>query len=140
VWLTTWFETHPAAQPLAVAVETGRRLAGLGVFEMTRRGPLRTITLAAAGPSDHGRLPARDAEAAAALADGIVDLLRGLPRPWRLRLAQLPHDDPVAAALAGALPGARLRPGQGCPQLAFGADRVLDRHISASGRRAVRQS
>jgi CelD/BcsL family acetyltransferase involved in cellulose biosynthesis len=140
VWLSTWFETHPAAQPLAVAVENGGLLAGLGVFAVTRRGPLRTVTLAGAGPSDYGRLPVRDGRAAAALAEGIADLLRAVRRPWRLRLAQLPHGDPVAAALAAALPGARLVPGQGCPQLAFGPHRALDRHMSANARRAARQS
>jgi CelD/BcsL family acetyltransferase involved in cellulose biosynthesis len=98
------------------------------------------VTLAGAGPSDHGRLPARDPAAATALAAGIGALLRELRGPWRLHLAQLPVADPVVDALLAVVPGAYVEAGQGCPQLTFGPDRTLARHVSAGGRRAARQA
>jgi CelD/BcsL family acetyltransferase involved in cellulose biosynthesis len=139
LWLSTWLEAFPAVDPVALAVEVDGRLTGLACLAVSRHGPVRTVTLAADGPSDYGWLPARDAGSAVALADGIADLLRTLPRPWRLRLSQLQPDDPVAARLLAVLPGALAVPGQGCPQLTFGPERVLERHMSASGRRSARQ-
>ena len=41
--------------------------------------------------------------------------------------------------LTGMLPGARRVPGQNCPQLAFGPERTIEKHMSASGRRSARQ-
>jgi CelD/BcsL family acetyltransferase involved in cellulose biosynthesis len=139
-WLTTWFEAFPGVRPVAVVAGAAGRVDGLACLAVTRRGPLRRVTLAGAGPSDHGRLPARDRTAAAALAAGIGDLLRTWRGPWRLHLAQLPVADPVVDALLAAVPGAYVENGQGCPQLIFGPDRVLARHVSASGRRAARQA
>jgi CelD/BcsL family acetyltransferase involved in cellulose biosynthesis len=135
LWVSTWLEAFPTVD----LVEADGRLTGLACLAVSRRGPVRTVTLAADGPSDYGWLPARDAGSAVALADGIADLLRTLPRPWRLRLSQLRPDDPVAARLLGVLPGSRAVPGQGCPQLTFGPERVLEAHVSASGRRSARQ-
>jgi CelD/BcsL family acetyltransferase involved in cellulose biosynthesis len=139
-WLTTWYEAFPGVRPVAVVAGAAGRVDGLACLAVTRRGLLRTVTLAAAGPSDHGRLPARDPAAAAALAAGIADLLGGLRGPWRLHLPQLPVADPVAEALLTAVPGAYVEDGQGCPQLTFGPERVLARHVSASGRRAAKQA
>ncbi len=139
-WLTTWLEAFPAVRPVAVVAGAGGRIDGLACLAVARRGVLRTVTLAGSGPSDHGRLPARDPAAATALAAGVVELLRGLRGPWRLQLAQLPVADPVVDALLAAVPGAYLEAGQGCPQLIFGPDRELARHISAGGRRAARQA
>jgi hypothetical protein len=54
------------------------------------------------------RLLARDDDAADLLAGGIVQLLRSVHGPWRLRLAGLPLGDPTLRALAAALPGSLL--------------------------------
>ena len=138
-WLTTWFEAFPAAEPVAVVAGEPGRIDGLACLAVSRRGLLRTVTLAGAGPSDHGRLPARDAAAATALAGGIADVLRGVRRPWRLHLDQLPVGDPVVTALLAALPRAYPEAGQPCPQVAFGPER-LPAHLTASGRRALRRA
>ncbi|MCO7219981.1 hypothetical protein [Klenkia sp. PcliD-1-E] len=52
------------------------------------------------------RLPAADADAAALLADGVVDMVLGTRGPWQLELTGLPLGDPVLAAV-----GARLGTG-----------------------------
>jgi len=138
-WLSSWLDCHPDAEPVAVVVAAAAGPAGLGCLAVTRRGPVRTVVLAGDGPSDYGRLPVRDEAAAGALADGILGVLGRLAGPWRLRFAQLPPGDRVVARLAAALPGARVVAGQGCPVLAFGPERVLERHTSAERRRAARQ-
>lgn len=138
-WLTTWLEAFPAVEPVAVVAGEPGRVDGLACLAVSRRGPLRTVTLVGAGPSDYGRLPARDPAAAAALAGGIADMLRGLRPPWRLHLDQLPVGDPVVAALLAALPRAYTEEGQPCPQLAFGPERLPVRP-TASGRRALRRA
>lgn len=140
LWLRTWFEAFPAVLPVAVVAGAPGRVEGLACLAVARRGPLRTVMLAGAGPSDHGRLPVRDPAAVPALAAGVSELLRGLRGPWRLHLAQLPVADPVVEALLAAVPGAYVEAGQGCPQLTFGPERVLARHVSTSGRRAARQA
>jgi CelD/BcsL family acetyltransferase involved in cellulose biosynthesis len=138
-WLTTWLEAFPAAEPVAVVAGEPGRVDGLACLAVSRRGLLRTVTLVGAGPSDYGRLPARDSAAAAALAGGIAGVLRGVRQPWRLRLDQLPVGDPVVAALLAVLPRAYLEDGQPCPQVTFGPDR-LPAQLTASGRRALRKA
>ncbi len=139
-WLTTWYETFPQARPVALVAGRPDRPDGLACLAVRRRGVLRTVTLGGTGPSDYGRLPARDEATADALAGGLADLLGSLAGPWRLRLAQLPVGDPVAGALLRALPHAHTVPGQGCPQLAFVAERTLEKHVTASARRGGRQA
>jgi CelD/BcsL family acetyltransferase involved in cellulose biosynthesis len=137
-WLSAWLATAPV-EPMAVVVEDVDGPAGLGCLALSRRGPVRTVMLAGAGPSDYALLPARDEAAVAALAGGIVELAGRLPGRWRLRFDQLPPGDPVAARLCAELPGARLAPGQGCPRLTFGPDRALERHMSKNGRKMARR-
>lgn len=138
-WLSTWIEAFGDQEPVAVVVDRGDRLDALACLAVSRRGPLRTVRLAGAGPSDYGRLPARDAVAAAALADGIAGVLHGLRSPWRLHLDQLPVADPVVGALLAALPRAYTEDGQPCPQVVFGADRE-PAQLTASGRRTLRKA
>jgi CelD/BcsL family acetyltransferase involved in cellulose biosynthesis len=140
LWLRTWFEAFPGVRPVAVVAGAAGRVDGLACLAVTRQGPLRTVMLAGAGPSDAGRLPTRDPAAVAALAAGVGALLREIRGPWRLHLAQLPVADPMVEALLATVPGAYVEDGQGCPQLTFGPDRALAQHISTSGRRAGRQA
>ena len=138
-WLSAWLAAFDAVEPIAVVAGDPTDPTGLACLAVARLGPLRTVTLLGDGPSDYGRIPVRDERAAEAVAVGIANLLRALPRPWRLRLAQLPVDDPVAARVQRVLPAARLEPGQSCPRLTISPDRTLEQHMSSSGRRAARQ-
>jgi hypothetical protein len=115
-WLTAVLAVQAAApwpRPLPAAVVVGPPPPGppdaLAVLALTRTGPVLTATLLGDGlPVPGGRpasrLPARDDDAAARLADGVLGLLASSRRPWRLRLAGLPLGDPTVRALA------RLRP------------------------------
>jgi len=137
-WLSAWYRCF-RVRPLAVAVFEDGQVVGLACLALHRKGPLCTVTLAGHGPSDYGRLPARDGEVAAELAAGIVDALASVRGPWRLVLDQLPVGDPVARALRGRLVGARLEPAQGSPRLTFGADRRVERVLSGGTRREYRR-
>lgn len=138
-WLLSWLETYRNLEPVVVLAGSAADPDGLACLAVSRSGPVRTVTLLGDGPSDYGRLPVRDEQAAAVLATGITEVLAGLRGPWRLRLAQLPVGDPVAGRLHATLPGARLEPGQGCPRLRIGADRRIERLLSAQVRHTARQ-
>ena len=112
-WLTAALAlgARLGSRPVAVVVDapggTGapRALATL----VLRGGPRLTATLLGDGlPVPAGaapaRLPARDDDAAAELAAGVLRLLDRVRRPWTLRLAGLPLGDPTLRAIG------RLRP------------------------------
>ena len=138
MWLSAWY-MHFRAQPVAVCVWEGGEAVGLAFLAIQRRGPIRSVVLSGHGPGDYGRLYLRTADAAADLAQGIIDVLDRVRGPWRLVLAQLPVGDPVAAALTDALVGARLEPAQASPKLVFGEDRRIERVLSAATRRKARR-
>ncbi len=114
-WLTAVLSVQaahhrPRLLPAAVVVEArpGRPDA-IALLALATAGPVVTATLLGDGlPVPGGRpaarLPARDDDAAARLAAGVLGLLTSCRRPWRLRLAGLPLGDPTVRALA------RLRP------------------------------
>ncbi|GAB3199722.1 hypothetical protein GCM10027261_30150 [Geodermatophilus arenarius] len=119
-WLTTVLSVqsaHPRPRlvPAAVVVEprwSGRPDA-LALLALATAGPVVTATLLGDGlPVPGGRPPARllarDDDAAERLAAGVLGLLTGLRRPWRLRLAGLPLGDPTVRALARLRPDARV--------------------------------
>ncbi|SFT42470.1 hypothetical protein SAMN05660657_00698 [Geodermatophilus amargosae] len=119
-WLTAVLSVQaarprPRLRPVAVVV--GPRGPGrpdaLALLALATAGPVVTATLLGDGlPVPGGRPPARllarDDDAADRLAAGVLDLLAGLCRPWRLRLAGLPLGDPVVRALARLRPDARV--------------------------------
>jgi hypothetical protein len=119
-WLTAVLSVRAARRwprPLPAAVVVGPRgtgrTDGLAVLELAGAGPVVTATLPGdglpvPGGRPHARLLARDDDAAERLAGGVLDLLSGLRRPWRLRLAGLPLGDPVVRALARRRPDARV--------------------------------
>lgn len=137
-WLSAWY-ARSDARPVAVWVGEDGEPVGLALLAIQRSGPVRRIVLCGHGPSDYGRLPLRDAEAAGELAQGIVEVLARLRGPWRLVLAQLPVGDPVAKALTQTLAGARIEAAQPSPRLLFGDDRRVERVLSGATRREGRR-
>ena len=140
-WLTAVLNVQSApllapARPRAVVVEqqglpagTRRELAsgggqrgpstaGAALLSFRRRGPCTAVTLLgdAVGPVPGGspprRLYARDDDAAARLADGVVVQLARLRGPWALRLAGLPLGDPTVRRLAAVLATAEVANGR----------------------------
>jgi hypothetical protein len=104
----------PRARPVAVVVEPHPRdrPEAVAFLSLRRRGLRTTVSLLGedAGPVPGGqppfRLPARDDDAAARLADALVGFLDSLHGPSTLRLAGLPLGDPTVRALAARLPTA----------------------------------
>ena len=132
-WLQAYADTHPQWEPWLVTVEEDGRLQAAAPLARRRRGPLCSVVLLGHGPTDDARLPARTPAAVEALADGIVT---GLDGPWRLRLQQVPADDPVVAALQQRLPHARVEAGQGMPLVAV-TERDINRYLSKNTRKAL---
>ena len=120
-WLTAALNVQPAGplarvRPRAVVVEGDRPGSpdAVALLSLRRRGAATAVTLLGAepGPVPEGRPPARllarDPEAAAQLAEGLVDLLEALRGPWTLRLAGLPLGDPTLRHLAAVMSDAQL--------------------------------
>ncbi|HYO37667.1 MAG TPA: hypothetical protein VER97_16440, partial [Geodermatophilus sp.] len=100
-WLTTVLSVQaahrrPRLLPAAVVVGSSPdRPDAIALLALATAGPVVTATLLGDGfPVPGGRpaarLPARDDDAAARLAAGVLGLLTSVRRPWRLRLAGLP--------------------------------------------------
>jgi hypothetical protein len=110
-WLTAVLNVSAArpgtGRPVAVVVEPGpgERPDGLALLTARRRGPALELTLLGdgAGPlppgRPHTRLLARDDDAAARLAAGVLSLVSGRRTPWSLSLSGLPLGDPTSRAL-----------------------------------------
>jgi len=131
-WLQAWADTHPDWDPWLVTVEDGE-LLGAAPLARRRRGPLCDVVLLGHGPTDDARLPATGPAAAQALAAAVHEGLRGT---WRLRLQQVPVDDPVVGALAARLPHVRLDAAQGMPLVRI-TDREPTTYLSRNTRKAL---
>jgi hypothetical protein len=119
-WLTAVLNqgatARPRARPVAVVVEAHRqgRPEAVAFLELRRRGLTTVVSMlgAATGPLPGGRptarLLARDEDGANRLADGVLELLCRLRRPWSMELAGLPLGDPTTRALSARLPTAVL--------------------------------
>jgi CelD/BcsL family acetyltransferase involved in cellulose biosynthesis len=133
-WLDAWEQAHPAWSPWAVLVQRGERTVAGALLASRRRGPLVDVVALGHGQSDYARLPAADVEAASSLAGGIVAALDALPGPWRLRLEQLPRDEPALLELASRLPHSVLSDGDGAPVIDLLADPAGDPPTLPGGR------
>jgi CelD/BcsL family acetyltransferase involved in cellulose biosynthesis len=132
-WLQAWADSYSDWDPWVVTVHDGDELVACAPLARRRSGPLTRVVGMGHGPTDDFRLPARDTAAAAQLAESIAT---ALPRPWLLVLDQVPGSDPAVAALAGRLPGAQLRPGEGMPVVRI-TERDESRYLSKNTRKAL---
>lgn len=121
-WLQEWEQAHSRWSAWAVLVRANTDVTGAALLASRWRGPWLEVVALGHGQSDYAELPAVDENSANLLATGLARALRSLPRPWRLRLEQLPADNLVLTRLAALLPTARLRPGDGCPVIDLHAD------------------
>lgn len=129
-WLSAWFRAHREWRPLVVTVDRGPEVRAAAVLAWRRGRILDDVRAAGAGASDEVRLPARDAEAAELLAQGVAGALQDLHRPWRLVLRDLPPQEEAAQALLRRLRHAGTAPGDVSPRLALGPARDLRAHVS----------
>jgi CelD/BcsL family acetyltransferase involved in cellulose biosynthesis len=123
-----------------VTISDGAELVGTALLARRRRGPLSELALLGHGQSDYLRLPVVDtAGAAEKLAEGVANVVHAQRRPWRLRLEQLPVDDPTLRAIGTRL-GVDVYDGDGAPWIPIvpGTDpeQSLPRSTRARARKA----
>jgi CelD/BcsL family acetyltransferase involved in cellulose biosynthesis len=131
VWLQTWADTYRDHEPwIAVVDRPDGTLDGAAVLSRRSRAGVVDITNLGRGQSDYACLAVREG-AAGDLADLIVSGLGALTRPWRLRVEQLPADDPVARAIAARLPVAEIHVGDPNPYVELDPARSAEQHMAA---------
>ena len=130
-WLQAWADCYTDWDPWVVTVHDGDQLVACAPLARRRSGPLTRVVGMGHGPTDDFRLPARDDDAAAQLADAIAAALTG---PWLLVLDQVRGNG--AAALADRLARAELRPGEGMPVVRI-TERDESRYLSKNTRKAL---
>lgn len=142
-WLAAWIRAHRPAGAEAIALRdrsTGR-LDGLAALSVAPQGDHDAIAPLGRRQSDRGALPARHPAAAEALAAALVSRLRGRPRPWVLRLGQLPAGDPVAAGVARHLGAtASIVPGVPIPKVEFDDATAVEGWLGQGLRKQLRKA
>lgn len=141
-WLRAWVRAYKPAEPWGVTVRErfSGRLDGVALFSTLPDDDHDRIAPLGRRQQDRGALPVRGREAADALAAGVAGCLRSRPRPWALRLGQLPVGDPVAARLGEQLEGARLIPGLPIPKVEFGTETTLETWLGKGLRKQLRKA
>ena len=137
-YLSGYAAAYPEWRPWVVAVTgaDGEWLAGALLARRRRFGLTQVVGLGRE-VCDHGRLPAADPAAAAALADGIAHRLAAIRGGWTLQLEQLPAGDPVAAALAARLSPVEQSAGVGLPRIELSAGRDPKTYLNKKFRQQV---
>ena len=139
-WLQTWSDCYPTFEPLAVVVDgPDRQLEGAALFAVRNRPWGLDLVGMGHGPSDQTRFPSRDSAAAVTLAEGVRGFLGRVSSAWRLRVAQLPVDDPVAVHLVTRMKAARIVPGVSSPTTRFRDDRSIRAYVSKNHHQQVRR-
>ena len=137
-WLETWAACYAEWDPWVVVVrEAGEPVAAAALARQRRRAAgLVDVVALGHGPSDYAVLPARDAQAALALASAVEGALRGLRAPWRLRLQQLVAGVLATTALAARLGHATLTDGEHAPAVEV-TERRLGDYLSKNTRKSL---
>lgn len=136
VWLRAYLDAFPGQRPVVVDVCHGARTVAVACFGRSV-GAVVEWTALGIGVSDYAALAAEDEDAARRLAVGIVEVVHVGRRPWRLRLEQLPPDNPVLGHLGSMLPHVSVRPGIPATRLTLTDPRTLANHVSRNGRRSL---
>lgn len=102
-WLQAWIDAHHDWTPWLLTANGGQGLVGALPLAFRKRGPLLDVVMLGHGPSDDARLLSTSSTGAAELANALRSHLAAF-RWWRVRLHQLPAEDPVVQALARSLP------------------------------------
>lgn len=134
-WLQTWADCFPHWTVWIPVVEDDGALVAAAPLARRRQGGVLVVRGIGFGRTDDVRLPVRDDDAARRLADAVHDGLAGRG-PWVLEVEQLPEHEAGVRALAGRLPHARIRPGDGMPTVRV-TERDLNRYLSKNTRKAL---
>lgn len=136
-WLRAWTDATPGWQPWMLTLIEDQSV--LAVAPLARRSTRFGLQVVSLGHDDLAETPltARDPQAAARLATGLLQALRELDSAWTLCLRQLPLDAALTDALLEQFPGALLMPGHRRPVLHLTDDRPPKRWLSNNTAKAV---
>lgn len=119
-WLRLWFECFGNWTSLMVTVRDSHgKMAGMAPLAMRRRDGETDIVAAGHGVSFFTGMPIAGRGVASVLASAMARHIETMPKPWKLHVEQLPHDDRVGALLAAELRGGQLSPERRVPRLVF---------------------
>jgi CelD/BcsL family acetyltransferase involved in cellulose biosynthesis len=140
-WLRATATHFPDWRPLVVTVPgDGEQPRAAALLATRRTGPLTVVTLLGQARSDYAALPAADNAAAAALALAVAGAVQRLPKPWRLRFAQLPAGDPVLRDVADLLRHSMITPGDGAPSIRFDGRPNAEAYSSRNLRKQLKKA
>ncbi len=140
-WLDTWARTHETYEPWVIVVRRRGRSGIDGAALLAAMADDAGLVVVGMGHGCSGvtALPAR-VGAEQALADAITETLTSLSQPWSLHLEQIAAGDPVAAAVAGALAGARLAPDRRIPRVSLTTGDDVRAYLSRNTHRSLKKA
>ena len=140
-WLDTWAMTHEPYEPWVIVVRRRGRsgIDGAALLAATTDESGLVVVGMGHGCSGVTALPAR-AGAEQALADAIIVTMTSLSQPWSLHLEQIAAGDPVAAAIAAGLDGARLHQDRRVPRVALTWGEELRGYLSRNTHRSLKKA
>jgi EAL domain-containing protein (putative c-di-GMP-specific phosphodiesterase class I) len=140
-WLDTWAMTHDTHEPWVIVVRRRGRsgIDGAALLAATTDESGLVVVGMGHGCSGVTALPAR-AGAEQALADAVIVTMTSLSQPWSLHLEQIAAGDPVAAAIAAGLDGARLQQDRRVPRVSFTSGEELRGYLSRNTHRSLKKA
>ena len=141
-WLNHWCDAFENWTPLMVEVrsaDNGSLMASAMLAKIVR-GESTAVVAMGHGSSLFTALPARNQDAAQALAGGINEMLKGIDGAWSLELEQIPDLDPTLLFLADELEQAQLLPELRIPRVVFSSAHDVNEVLSKSMRKQLRRA
>ncbi|MEE9417488.1 MAG: GNAT family N-acetyltransferase, partial [Acidimicrobiales bacterium] len=141
-WLQHWCEAFTKWTPTLVEIrtaETGQLMAA-GLLGIDRSPEGATVVAIGHGSSLFTGLPARNADAADALASAITDTLNELPGAWSMDLEQVEELDPTLLHLSEKLDHCQLLPELRVPRVVFSTSHSAEDILTKSKRKQLRRA
>jgi diguanylate cyclase (GGDEF)-like protein len=141
-WLEAWVNSFQNWTPMMVDLRSAGsgELVGYALLAYMERAQGTAVVAMGHGSSLFSALPARDTDAATALADGIAAVLGEMPGAWSLELEQICDLDHTLLRLADELEHAQLLPELRVPRVVFSTAHNVADVLSKSMRKQIRRA
>lgn len=141
-WLQHWSEAFEHWMPVMIEVRAAetQQLMACAMLATQSSGESTQVVAMGHGGSLYAGLPARNNDAAKALAQGIVDNLDAMSGVWSMDLEQLPEHDETLGHLVGAVEQGQLLPELRVPRVLFATAHTVEEVLSKSKRKQLRRA